>query len=78
MYKVKERVGEYFEVNRQRQGCVISPWVFNVLFDRVVRKVTQKAKSSGKGGIRVQENKKLRKYYMKMMQCSWQNQEKLS
>ena len=42
--RLGNRLGEYFEVMRGlRQECVISAWLFNILFDRVVRQVNERA-----------------------------------
>ena len=42
------RVGEMFEVRRWlRQGCVMSTWLFNIFFDKVVRQVNEKAMGKG-------------------------------
>ena len=38
--RVENDVSEWFPVNvRLRQGCVMSPWLFNVYMDGVVRVV---------------------------------------
>ena len=38
--RVGNDVSEWFPVNvRLRQGCVMSPWLFNVYMDCVVREV---------------------------------------
>ena len=69
------RVREYFEVRRGlRHGCVISPLLCDIFFDRVVRKGNEKATSrgvkmrdeTGMGGGGVG---KLNNYYMQMTQC---------
>ena len=66
-----DRVGEYFEVRRGlRQECVISPWLFNIFFDRVVRQVNDTATGrgvtlrDGNGG-----DGKLNNYHMQITQC---------
>ena len=42
--RLSSRVREYFGVRRElRQGCVISPWLSNVFFDRVVGQVNELA-----------------------------------
>ena len=46
--KYEREVGEYFEVRRGlRQVYIISPSLFNIFFDRVVRQVNERA--TGKG-----------------------------
>ena len=36
-------MGKYFEVRRElRQVCVMSPWFFNIFFDRLVRLLMRK------------------------------------
>ena len=41
-------MGEYFDLRKGlRQGCVMSPWLFNIYFDRVVREVNEKAMGKG-------------------------------
>ena len=48
-------VGEYFEVKRGlRQGCVISLWLFNIFFDRVLRQANERA--TGRGVKLIDEN----------------------
>ena len=38
------RAGEYFEVRRGlRQGCIMSPWLPNIFFERVVGSVNKRA-----------------------------------
>ena len=42
------RAGEYFQFRRGLiQGCVMSPWVFNVCFDRVVRLMNKRVTGGG-------------------------------
>ena len=44
--RLGSRVGEYFEVRKGlRHGCVMSLWLLNILFDRVVREVNKSATS---------------------------------
>ena len=46
--RVRQDVSEWFPVNAGlRQGCVMSPWLFNVYMDGVVREVN--VKGLGKG-----------------------------
>ena len=46
--RLGSRVGENFEVRRGlRQGCVMSLWLFNIFFDKVLRQVNER--SMGKG-----------------------------
>ena len=68
--KLSSRVGEYFfEVRRWlRQGCLMPSWLFNVLFDRVVRQGNDREMGRGVklrdedgGGV-----EKLSKYYIQM------------
>ena len=63
-------VGKHFEVKRGlRQGCVMSPWVFNIFFDKVVRQMNEKA--MGKGVKLREENGEgweISTYYMQMIQ----------
>ena len=46
--KLYSRVGKYFEESRGlKQGCVMSPWLFNIFFDRVVRQLNERAMGRG-------------------------------
>ena len=46
--RLGSRLGEIFEVRRGlRQGCVMSPWLFNIYFDKVVRQVNERAMGKG-------------------------------
>ena len=42
------RVGQYFEVRKGlRQRYIMSPWFFNIFFERVIRLVNEKATGRG-------------------------------
>ena len=42
------RGGEYFKVKKGlRQICVMSPWLFDVFIDRMVRQVNENVKKKG-------------------------------
>ena len=62
------RVWKYIEEKRSlRRGCVISPWRFNIFFERVVRQVNAWATGMGaKMRDRNGGSEKLQKYYMRM------------
>ena len=46
--RVGNDVSEWFPVNvRLRQGCVMSPWLFNVYMDGVVREVNVRVLGKG-------------------------------
>ena len=53
--KLGSRMGEYFEVRRGlRQRCAMSPWLLNIFFDRVVRRVNER--TTGRRGKVRDEN----------------------
>ena len=42
------KAGEYFEVKRDlRESCVISPWLFNIFFGKVVRQTNERVTGRG-------------------------------
>ena len=48
MCEVGLGLGEIFEVRKGlRQGCAISPWLFNIYFDKVVKQVNERANGEG-------------------------------
>ena len=50
---IKEGNSEWFPVKKGvRQGCVMSPWLFNVYMDRIVRE----AKERFSGGVKLEES----------------------
>ena len=52
--KIKGEVSELFEIKvGVRQGCVMSPWMFNVYMDGVVREVKE---VFGEGGVYMNVN----------------------
>ena len=51
--KIKEGNSEWFPVKKGvKQGCVMSPWLFNVYMDRIVRE----AKERFSGGVKLEES----------------------
>ena len=51
--KIKEGNSEWFPVKKGvRRGCVMSPWLFNVYMDRIVRE----AKERFSGGVKLEES----------------------
>ena len=46
--RLDTRMGEHFELRwGLRQECVMSPWVFNFFFEKVVRQMNERAKGKG-------------------------------
>ena len=51
--KIKEDNSEWFPVKKGvRRGCVMSPWLFNVYMDHIVRE----AKERFSGGVKLEES----------------------
>ena len=40
--RVKDKESDWFQITQGvRQGCVMSPWLFNVFMDKIVREVME-------------------------------------
>ena len=51
--RVKEGVSEWFRIDSGvRQGCIMSPWIFNVYMDAVMKEVKMRM---GRRGMRFME-----------------------
>ncbi len=49
--KISEETSEYFEIKvGLRQGCVMSPWLFNIYIDDAMRDMKGKV---GEGGVKI-------------------------
>ena len=57
-FRIGGEVSEWFSVNvGVRQGCVMSPWLFNLYMDGVVREVQARARGRGAQLVGTDEEK---------------------